>query len=32
MIEQAVDAMMMSKVGDDRAGWPHEQHHAGMVA
>jgi len=32
MVEQAVDVMMTSEVGDDRAGRPHEQGHSGAVA
>jgi len=32
MMEQAVDAMMTSEVGDDRTGRWHEQHHSGMMA
>jgi len=32
MVEQAVDVMMTSEVGDDRAGRRHEQHHSGTVA
>jgi len=33
MLEQAVDVMMTSEVGDDRAGRRHdEQDHSGMVA
>jgi len=29
MVEQAVDVMMTSEVGDDRAGRRHEQDHSG---
>jgi len=32
MMEQAVDVMMTSEVGDDRAGRRHEQDHSGTVA
>jgi len=32
MIEQAVDVMMTSEVGDDQAGRLHEQNRSGMVA
>jgi len=32
MVEQAVDVMMTSEVGFDRAGRRHEQHHSGTVA
>jgi len=32
MMEQAVDAMMTSEVGDDQAGRRHEQNRSGMVA
>ena len=32
MVEQAVDVMMTSEVGDDRAGRRHEQDHSGAVA
>jgi len=32
MMEQAVDVMMTSEVGDDQAGWRHEQDRSGMVA
>ena len=32
MVEQAVDVMMMSEVGDNRAGRRHEQDHSGAVA
>jgi len=32
MMEQAVDVMMTSEVGDDRTGRRHEQDHSGMVA
>jgi len=32
MVEQAVDVMMTSEVGDDRAGRRHEQDHSGTVA
>jgi len=31
MIEQAVDVMMKSEVGDDQAGRRHEQNRSGMV-
>jgi len=31
-VEQAVDVMMTSEVGDDRAGRRHEQDHSGTVA
>jgi len=31
MVEQAVDVMMTSEVGDDRAGRRHEQDHLGTV-
>jgi len=31
MVEQAIDVMMTSEVGDDRAGRRHEQDHSGMV-
>ena len=32
MVEQAVDVMMTSEVGDDRAGRRHEQDRSGAVA
>jgi len=32
VVEQAVDVMMTSEVGDDRAGRRHEQDHSDMVA
>jgi len=32
MVEQAVDVMMTSEVGDDQAGRRHEQDHSDMVA
>jgi len=32
MMEQAVDVMMRSEVGDDQAGRRHEQDRSGMVA
>jgi len=32
MVKQAVDVMMTSEVGDDRAGRQHEQDHSGTVA
>jgi len=32
MMEQAVDVMMTSKVGDDQVGRRHEQDRSGMVA
>jgi len=32
MVEQAVDVMMMSEVGDDQTGRRHEQDHSGMMA
>jgi len=32
MMKQATDVMMTSEVGDDQAGWRHEQDHSGMVA
>jgi len=32
MMEHAVDVMMTSEVGVDRAGWRHEQDRLGMVA
>jgi len=32
MVEQAVDVMITSEVGDDRAGRRHEQDHSGIVA
>ena len=32
MVEQAVDVMMTSEVGDDRAGRRHEQDHSGTMA
>jgi len=32
MMEQTVDVMMTSEVGDDWAGWRHEQDRSGMVA
>jgi len=32
MVEQAVDLMMTSEVGDYRAGRRHEQGHSGAVA
>ena len=32
MVEQAVDVMMTSEVGDDRTGRQHEQDHSGMMA
>jgi len=31
MMEQAVDVMMTSEVGDDQAGRQHEQDRSGMV-
>jgi len=31
MVEQTVDVMMTSEVGDDRTGRRHEQHHSGMM-
>jgi len=32
LVEQSVDVMMTSEVGDDRAGRRHEQDHSGTVA
>jgi len=32
MVEQAVDVMMTSEVGDDQTDRRHEQHHSGMIA
>jgi len=32
MVEQTVEVMMTSEVGDDRAGRRHEQDHSGTVA
>jgi len=32
MMEQTVDVMITSKVGDDQAGRRHEQDRSGMVA
>jgi len=32
MVEQAVDMIITSEVGDDRAGRRHEQDNSGMVA